>query len=133
MHRERGPAYIEYKPDGTVFRETWMREGDWHRAPGEGPASTVRQANGITVEHWCVHGQAHRDPNEGAARIFRDKVKGTVREEFLVEGEYRRGCDGPARVYRDAAGNVVEDLYWDGERMHRHPAGDMKVEVSAHG
>jgi hypothetical protein len=81
-----------------------MREGEEHRSPGEGPSTTVRQGNGITVERWCVHGRPHRDPNEGAAIAIRDVEKSSVREEFR-----------------------------DGERMQSHPGAQVKTEANADG
>jgi len=80
MHRDRGPAETERKADGTLFRELWVCDGQWHRAPGEGPAV-----------------------------IIRDTDKGTVREEFWVEGNYWPAPDCSASVRRGADGGVMAE------------------------
>lgn len=33
-HREDGPAVIEYRGDGSIYRETWYRSGKLHRVGG---------------------------------------------------------------------------------------------------
>ena len=133
IHRDHGPAEIERKPDGTVFREAWVRNGEWHRAPGEGPASVVRQGNGIDFFEWHVMGKPHRDPREGPALIRHDRIKGTVQEEFWVEGGYRAAADGPASVTRDRDGNVIEELFWNGERLCPQYPETLSAEAGLHG
>jgi hypothetical protein len=133
FHRDRGPAQIERKEDGTPFLEGWMRNGERHRPAHEGPAFAIRQGNGISIDEWWVMGKRHRDPKDGPALIQRDAATGEVQEEFWIDGNYRPASDGPAWITRDQDGKVIEQRFWDGERLCPRPPVSNQPEGGAHG
>lgn len=59
LHREDGPACIQYREDGTIWREAWHQHGNMHRL--DGPALSFG-TNYITFNEtitWWVRGKQY--------------------------------------------------------------------------
>jgi hypothetical protein len=133
LHREDGPAVITRWPESTVSHQAWW-QGDRMRDASEGPCALWHDPQGRpTGEEWCVGGGHERDASEGPGRIHRDLVTGEVRQEFFSGGDFRRAPEGPAVVTLDREGNVVQQAFWDGERMHAKYPEPAAGEANAHG
>jgi len=87
-HRVDGPAYVEYRDDGSFLCESWYCHGSWHRDPAQGPASTwINPETGNRYENFFVNGRLHRDPAEGPADTVHDPNGVIIRETYFINGE----------------------------------------------
>jgi hypothetical protein len=71
----------------------------------------------VVCETWSQHGRLHRDPAEGPAVTVRSADGETTTEEFHVHDVLVESRDHPARIKRDSQGNIIEQEYWDGDQM----------------
>jgi hypothetical protein len=118
LHRIGGPAYLEYREDGSLLLESWRRHGIQHRDPENGPASTMICEDGGCFEEYFVDGRYHRDPAIGPACIKRNAAGQVVNQIYWVRGEVHRDPrQGPARIGYD--GNTEETEYYQNDQRHR--------------
>lgn len=82
LHREDGPARIEYFPDGRDQKslEFWYLDGTLHRLDGPAKISYLRDGS-IEWEEWWLNGQLHRE-------------------------------DGPAWIWYHPDGSIDEEQWW---------------------
>jgi hypothetical protein len=60
LHREDGPAWIQYRPDGSVLLVAWHLDGKFHRE--DGPARIhYRQDGSVELESWWLDDQWLKD------------------------------------------------------------------------
>jgi hypothetical protein len=71
LHREGGPAKLEYSVDGRAGVEMYYRHGLLHRDPQQGPAWIERYLHIIVAESYFVSGEPYRDPADGPWHISR--------------------------------------------------------------
>ena len=84
LHREDGPASIEYRSEGSVLLEYYY-QGQWHRE--DGPARIRYRSDGrVLFESYYLRGQLHRE--DGPAYIHYMSDGSVWYEEY-----YLRGCD----------------------------------------
>jgi hypothetical protein len=113
-----GPAYIRRDEEtGALREELYCWKGRLHRE--EGPARLEYNENGVAVVEWhCRHGWTHRDPKQGPARIERNET-GTIllEESYCVNGWlYRDPADGPCQILREEDGQVSFESYYQWPR-----------------
>ncbi len=85
LHREDGPAYIRYNPNGSISSQSFCINGHLHRE--DGPASIQYDSYGnIISESSFLYGQYHR--KDGPAEIRRNKVGSIDYEEFWIDGKF---------------------------------------------
>lgn len=71
LHREDGPAWSEYWPNGQLFFEYWLINGKYHR-DGDLPAITVWHEDGTKYkESWLTKGEYHREGDLPVIRVWR--------------------------------------------------------------
>lgn len=106
LHRVGGPAFTEYRADGTPMIEIYYLRGQRHRVGA--PAAVTERVDGVRVETYYLHGQIHR--SDGPAEVAR-WPDGTVNESWFLNGRRHR-VGGPAfrRVLSD--GTVGVEEYW---------------------
>ena len=69
-HREDGPAWIVYYPNGQVQTEQWWLDGQGHRE--DGPAWIEYSKEGqVEIDTWYLDGQQYTDP-----QLFRLALRG---------------------------------------------------------
>lgn len=82
LHREDGPAYEKYKPDGSLEAREWFYEGKYHR---EGGPAVERYFKGVGCDQaWYQHGKRHR--TDGPAVIQYNTTERSVFEEYYIHG-----------------------------------------------
>ena len=59
LHREDGPAWIEYDKNGKVVEERWYLNGIRHRE--NGPAYIKYKGGAVLQEQWVINGDLHRE------------------------------------------------------------------------
>ena len=84
-HREDGPAYICYNPNGSINSQSFSMNGQFHRE--DGPANIQYDSYGnIYYEGFFQYGRCHR--KDGPAEIRRNKVGSINYEEFWIDGKF---------------------------------------------
>ena len=81
-HREGGPAFIEYRVDGSVESESYYREGQLHREGGS--ALISYWADGSVWCEYYLHDQKHRDG--GPAVIYYGPDGRVLCETYYLRG-----------------------------------------------
>ncbi len=121
-HRDDGPAYIEYHPDGKKYIEIWYKDGKIHRDGG--PASRWYNKDGnIVCEAWFLNGKQHRV--DGPAYIeYKLNLNSNSNEVYkFIESWHYNGKkhkdDGPAEVWYDENGAVKCELWYKNSIKHR--------------
>lgn len=85
LHRDGGPASVQFKEDGSVSSESWYWHGVMHRI--EGPSFivyyniVVGDCYQVDSLHWYKNGKNHR-------------------------------LDGPARIWYYENGDIKEEQWW---------------------
>jgi len=84
LHREGGPAKIEYDLTGKIaLEEMYYLHGFPHRDPMQGPAYIERNDHGVArVETYLVNGAKYRNPNHGPCSISRYEDGQIEHEEY---------------------------------------------------
>jgi len=84
LHKEDGPAHIQYYEDGTISTRAWGVNGMDHRENGPAYESYFDDGN-KKMEVWYLNGIKHRE--DGPAYIFYNR-DGTINtEEYYINGE----------------------------------------------
>lgn len=113
LHRDGGPAFSSYHPDGSVEYEAWYQDGELHRL--DGPAETFYRPDGSVVrEAWWQDGLLENGDNPAICEYYPD---GNVRRErWLKQGTYYRE-DGPAEISYNPDGSVEHFLWLNDSQM----------------
>ena len=83
-HREDGPAYKLWYPDGQIKYEIWFNQGLYHRE--NGPCSQWWHPNGqIEYKSWFIHNKCHRI--DGPAEIEWDDDGYLIFEKWYINDE----------------------------------------------
>lgn len=83
LHRENGPAWIEYDENGKVIEERWYQMGRLHRE--DGPAIIKYFLNEkVKNEVWYKDDLLHRE--DGPAWIEYDIDGGIIEKSYYVRG-----------------------------------------------
>jgi len=70
LHRDDGPAYTAYYPNGRLKEEGWYTDGNWNRDSKAGPAVIYYNKKGkINSYTYWRNGLYHRPTNEGPAQV----------------------------------------------------------------
>jgi antitoxin component YwqK of YwqJK toxin-antitoxin module len=108
LHREDGPAVLNWYENGNVMREHYCIEGKLHRE--DGPAQRYYYEDGsIKWEAWCVNGQIHR--LDGPAFILYREDRSVEKEEYFVNDKFHR-IDGPARIWYKEDESIMKVEFW---------------------
>jgi hypothetical protein len=60
LHRIDGPAWFQYRADGTLWTVGWWIDGSFHRE--DGPAYTELDRKGNVIEEsWYIHGRKQKE------------------------------------------------------------------------
>lgn len=131
LHRERGPARIEYQGDGkTLYAETWYYEGKRHRisAPGQKtqqPAYIIYRQDGSTpyYQTWYIHGIISRENGLPAKVEYAHSGKYIYSETWYNEnGKVHRDDDLPARkiyVNNYSRDIIITQFWFQHGKLHR--------------
>jgi hypothetical protein len=99
LHREDGPAKLEYFISGALAEEAWYRHGAMHRIPEEGPAFVQLAPNGITtITEYSMYGRTFRNPADGPCLIERDEDNGMIVSEIYSESPQAKARRYQGRV-----------------------------------
>jgi hypothetical protein len=81
LHREDGPAFLEYDKNGNIIEQVYYLSGRVHRDPKDGPASIWSTPGDpdIITEGYCSEDQPCAGP-EGAATVTRNRKTGQILE-----------------------------------------------------
>tara|TARA_R110002049_G_scaffold28977_1_gene98624 strand:+ start:12495 stop:12878 length:384 start_codon:yes stop_codon:yes gene_type:complete len=88
LHREDGPAVIEYNGDFVVLRKEWYKNGVLHR---DGKPARILTYY-YNKKEWYKNGLRHRE--DGPACISYDCF-GNEHVKFYINGERVEGIDRP--------------------------------------
>ncbi len=116
LHREDGPAHIEWWPNGNKREETWYTNGLTHR--NDDPAVTLYYIDGTKEkEDWYVNGTNHRIGAEPAETQWWGN--GEKRMDAWWKDGINHREDGPAIIsYTDTGAKKKEEWFRNGRR-HR--------------
>ena len=94
LHREDGPAIIEYYEDGKIKIEKYIINNNQHRE--DGPAIIEYYEDGkIKIEKYIINDKLYRE--NGPAIITYSKNGNIKEEEYLINNIFDRK-DGPAYI-----------------------------------
>ena len=72
LHREDGPAFIEYRHDGRIDMEEWYINNNRHRE--DGPAFIgCREDGSVWCAYWYWHGMLHREDYTKPANTYSNR------------------------------------------------------------
>ncbi|MFP7696945.1 ArdC-like ssDNA-binding domain-containing protein [Trueperella sp. LYQ143] len=112
LHREDGPAFTEYTPEGQIVKQEWIRHGSAYRE--DGPALIYYLPDGkIIDEYWYP---AHDGRPTRIAYHDNGKIKS---EEWSIEGYLYHREDGPACIHYDSEGRLYSELWVQLDREKR--------------
>ena len=78
VHRDNGPAIINYNSDGTIAKEEFYNDGYYHSNSGP----SIKEENYEVYHHY---GKRHRE--DGPAVVHKDKEGNVIKEEWWINGE----------------------------------------------
>jgi hypothetical protein len=108
LHREDGPAGIQYNKDGHKMGERWYKNGQLHRE--DSPAEIRYGYNGkIVYEAWAKNGRTHR---ENGPAIINYWMNGLKSAEIWVYKNKLHRTDGPAVIEYDLYGDIELEEYY---------------------
>jgi len=130
LHRERGPAHIEYQGDGkTLYAETWYYEGKRHRTSPFGwekqpPAHIIYRQDGSTPYYktWYKNGIISRDEGLPAKVEYTHDGKTSFAEAWYDEnGEIHRNDDLPAYIIYSGKNDksILSKSWYQHGKIHR--------------
>ncbi len=97
LHREDGPAYIEYDYNGNIFKEAYFQNGECFREEEDLPCYLKYDINGNVVEEiYYKNGAIHRD-NDLPAKIVRFEDGQIQTASWFLNGKIDRK-NGPAEI-----------------------------------
>jgi len=79
LHREDGPAVINYSINGGLYYEMYCIDGNIHRE--DGPAH-ISKLNGNTIHKFYINNKLHR--TDGPAIIEYDNDNNIIHEYFYI-------------------------------------------------
>lgn len=113
LHREDGPAYIEYDYDGGIFKESYFQNGRCFRKE-DLPCYIKYDINGNVVEEiYYKDGVIHRD-NDLPAKIVRTENGRIQTVSWFTDGVIGRK-NGPAEIER--YDNNISFYFYDSEKL----------------
>lgn len=114
IHREDGPAYIEYYNDGIIAKELYFQNGKCFREE-DLPCWIEYDTDGnILEESYYKNGLIHRD-NDLPARIARDENGKILTASWFSYGKVDRK-NGPAEINR--CGKKICFYYYNDGKLH---------------
>ena len=115
QYREDGPARIFYYGSGNIDSEEYYKEGVLHRE--DGPAYTQYYKNGNKkYDKYYIEGKLHREDGIASTHYYENGNK--KYEGYYIEGNPHRE-DGPASTYYYENGNKKYDKYYIEGELHR--------------
>lgn len=114
LHREDGPAYIEYYNDGIIAKESYFQNGKCFREE-DLPCYIKYDVDGnVLEESYYKNGLIHRD-NDLPARIVRDENGKILTVSWFLYGKVDRK-NGPAEINR--CGKKIRFCYYSSGKLH---------------
>ena len=120
LHREDGPALLQYRKNGRIKEESWLFEEEYHRE--DGPALIFYHKNGqIKQEIWYIHNMAGRKDNPAAISYFKT---GKIKQEIWYENNVVHKIHGSAIIQYYKTGRIrTERNYFNGLPQDRECVG----------
>lgn len=118
LHREDGPAQINYDRDGRVTREEWRVDGEFqklclHEYKLNGDVNEIWLNIDVpSFNYWSCRSHMHRE--DGPADITTDKEGRIKKQDWFLDGKRHRD-DGPSSQLMYSGTHQIKALYW-----HQH-------------
>jgi len=126
IHKDDGPAVIEYDPEGNILLEYWYKNGNklseyWYKDgkmhKDDGPAKKMYNAAGaLTGEQWYKNGKHHRNGGPASTKYYPGKYypdgRKKIKWEMWYEDDKLNRDDGPAMIDYDLEGNISEEDWY---------------------
>ena len=87
LHRNDGPAYIEYDLKGDFIKRVWYQNGQIYRDNDEPAWIETNKKTGEFIKKWYQNGKIHRDNDEPAINI--DVCQSTIKKWYKEGIKYR--------------------------------------------
>ena len=111
LHQDDLPAWILYRPDGSIEWENWYRDGKLDRE--DGPAQIEYRPDGsVRLESWYRNGKQHRE--DGPAQIEYRPDGSVEREKWYLTG-FELGEKGIRELKLEAALKQLKSLGFSDE------------------
>lgn len=125
LHREDGPAFIDYWKNGTKHFEKWYDGGVNHR-DGDEPATVMYNENGgLEGQWWYVMGLMNRK-NGPASILYKDGKVNHIR--WYKDGDLHRE-DGPANIFYEEDGGIYEEWWMNGVMLTDKQIDKIKLNI----
>ena len=118
LHREDGPALVEYHPNGVVKREAWLEHGE-PRDMGDEPNEIARDHEEDTVrKSWYAPFvtesgvDVRRLHREDGPAVVSESKKTVVREWMINGARVGNGPNGETKIATDAVSGDVVRQEW---------------------
>ena len=86
LHREEGPAFIEYSKSGEIEYVAWWLNGKRHRT--DGPAMLKYYESGeIQHEEWYLNDELHREDGPAGIEYYDSNTKDIYKEYYFLNGK----------------------------------------------
>lgn len=116
IHRDNGPARIDYNEDGSKYSEAWYKLDLIHR--DDGPAYILYDEEGEpALKRWYLLGEQHSEASFTARKQGLDYLD-TGDEELFMRNGLLHKTDGPARIYYNQD-RIVRVEYYQFGLLHR--------------
>lgn len=110
LHRDNGPAVIEYNKNYCVREIQYYQHGKLHRDNGPGEI-TCYPNNQIASIAYYQHGKLHRDNGPASIEYYEN---GNLMSESYFQDNNLHRIDAPACILYDEDGNIeLEEYYLD--------------------
>ena len=118
LHREYGPAIINYNEDGSVSYEEYYINNELHRE--DGPAIIHYYDNGsIESEEYYFNSQRHREDGPAFIKYYKN---GSIQlEEYYINGKLHRENGSAISSYYEN-GHIAYEAYYIHGEAHKENA-----------
>lgn len=105
IHRDDGPANIEYYTNGTIGKEVWFKNNRRNR-DGDKPAMITYNSDGtLDYEFWFRDDMFHREDDK-PARVYYHQNGGIGAEQWVTNNLLHRDGDKPSTISYNEDGSI---------------------------
>ncbi len=113
-----GNYKINYYVDNNLLKTQYLKDGKLHRQDGPAMIEYKKNSKYKSSEIYCINGTVHRDDGPAAIYYYNSEVKHFLYIEIYYILGKPHNLKGPARIYYDENGNVEREQYFiNGERI----------------
>lgn len=152
LHRDDGPALIEYYPSGKIYSEKWYQNGVlrkeisywsngskkqevWYNETGQlhrddGPAVVMYSQNAAKIyEEWRKNGLIWKEDGPAVIEYFESGEKAS--ESWFNEKSRLHRSKAPAHIKYEKDGAVNQEEYYENGLLHRLDGPAVRKKVTA--